>query len=117
LYAARREDAKLLGVLLKLSELVTDDKLKAHYLHSASILCEDRLNLDPQAAELLNQAFALRRRDPMILSSVKRRAERQNAGEDLLKALAAEAEGLGAAAGPAYYQISRVYEKMGRAED
>jgi tetratricopeptide (TPR) repeat protein len=116
-YSVRHDDAKLLGVLMRLAEVVTEDKLKAHYYFAASVICEDRLGDDERAGDLLEAAWVLKRRDPVILAAVKRRAEHANAGEALLKALASEAEGLGANAGPAYYQISRIYEKLQRVED
>jgi len=116
-YASRRDDGKLLGVYLALADLSTDERLRAHYLLNASQLCAERLGQEAQAAELLDRAFALRRRDPVVLAAVKRRAERGGQGDALLKALAAEAEGLGAQAGPAYYRISRIYERVNRTED
>lgn len=115
-YAARHEDAKLLAVTLQLAELCTDERLKAYHFFNASNLCADRLGQEQQAADLLDRAFALRRHDPVLLAAVKRRAEKST-GEALLKALAAEAEVMGPQAGPAYYRISRIYERLNRSED
>ncbi len=48
---------------------------------------------------------------------MKRVAEREGRADELLAALAAEADVLGTQATPAYLQIAKVYERMGRKDD
>ncbi|MBI3183805.1 MAG: tetratricopeptide repeat protein [Myxococcales bacterium] len=116
-YAEKADHAALVEVYRLLAGSLSDDALKAHYLASAGQLLEDRLNRPDAAASCYREAFGLDRRSPLLLAAMKGVAEREGAVDDLLSALAAEAELLGRDAGPVYLQIAKVYTKLGRAED
>ncbi len=100
-----------------LAETLTDDALRAHCLIQAGSLLEGRLQRPEQAATALHEAFALDRRDPLLLSAEIRIAEREGRTDDLLAALTAEAEVLAEHAAPTWLRIAKVHEKLGRPED
>ncbi len=100
-----------------LARVAAEDHAKAHYLTSAGLLLEDRIKDLPAASQCFREAFQLDRRDPLLLSAMKRVAQRESSPEDELAALAAEAEGQGAHAAPTFLQISKAYERLGRPED
>ncbi|MFL5319560.1 MAG: Adventurous gliding motility protein K, partial [Myxococcaceae bacterium] len=116
-FAARQDHASLVETYLLLAGAVKDESVKAHYLTAAGLLLEDRLQRADEAAQCFRQAFAIERKDPLLLNAMKRLAERQGRTDELLSALAAEAELLGAQAGPTYLRIAKVYEKLSRRED
>ncbi|MFN7134156.1 MAG: tetratricopeptide repeat protein, partial [Myxococcales bacterium] len=66
---------------------------------------------------LYRKAFALDHTDPVLLSAIKRAAERENDSQELLAALLAEAQSAGAAAAPIYYRIARVYDRLGKPDE
>lgn len=96
---------------------VREDATRAAYLTTAGLLLEDRLKDPAQAAKLFRAAFAIDRRDPQLLSAIKRVAQREGTLDEELAALAAEAEGQGTAAAPTFLRISKTYERLGRPED
>ncbi|MDP3502007.1 MAG: tetratricopeptide repeat protein [Myxococcales bacterium] len=100
-----------------LAQTVTDDAARAHYLTTAGLLLEDRLKDLPAAAQTFRQAFAVDRRDPQLLSAMKRVAQREGTVDEELAALAAEAEGQGPGAAPTFLQIAKAYERLERPED
>lgn len=116
-YVVRGDHENLCAVYEKLALAVRDDAVRAHYYAAAAGLCEDRLKKPEAAADLYRKAFAHARNDPVLLAAVKRCAERDGKPDELLAALAAEAELAGAAAAPVFLRISRVYERLGRVED
>jgi tetratricopeptide (TPR) repeat protein len=116
-FAGKGDFQSLVQVHRLLAENLEDAALKAHSLTSAGFLLEERLRQPEAAAEAFRAAFKLDRKDLLLLSAIKRVAEREGNTEELLSALAAEAELLGAQAAPTYLQLSKVYEKLDRRED
>lgn len=100
-----------------LARTVSDDGARAHYLTTAGLLLEDRLKDPTGAAQLFRQAFSVDRRDPQLLSAMKRVAQREGTVDEELAALAAEAEGQGPGAAPTFLQIAKAYERLNRPED
>lgn len=100
-----------------LAQTVSDDAARAHYLTTAGLLLEDRLKDLPAAARTFREAFAVDRRDPQLLSAIKRVAQREGTVDEELAALAAEAEGQGPGAAPTFLQIAKAYERLDRPED
>lgn len=116
-YGEKGDYAALVKVYRQLAANVHEPAARAVYLTSAGLLLEDRLR-DPQAAAaLFREAFGLERRDPQLLSAMKRVAQREGTVDEELAALAAEAELQGPAAAPTFLQISRTYERLSRPED
>ncbi len=107
----------LVRVYELLAAAVSEDAARAGFLTTAGLLLEDRLKNHAEAARLFRAAFAIERRDPQLLSAIKRVAQREGTADEELEALAAEAEGQGAAAAPTFLQISKVYERLDRPED
>ncbi|MCI0570247.1 MAG: tetratricopeptide repeat protein, partial [Myxococcaceae bacterium] len=116
-YAARADASALVEVSRLLAGSLADPALKAHYLTSAGLLLEDRLGAPEAAASAFREAFALERSDLVLLSAMKRSAEREGRVEELVSALVAEAGILGAQGAPAYLQLSKVYERDGRSQE
>ncbi len=116
-YSEKSDYPALVAVYRLLAEAVTEPTARAVYLTSAGLLLEDRLKNPRGAAEAFRQAFALDRRDPQLLAAMKRVAQREGTVDEELAALAAEAEGQGAAAAPTFLQISKAYERLSRPED
>ena len=116
-YSEKSDYPALVEVYRLLAEAVTEPTARAVYLTSAGLLLEDRLKNPRGAAEAFRQAFALDRRDPQLLAAMKRVAQREGTVDEELAALAAEAEGQGAAAAPTFLQISKAYERLSRPED
>ncbi len=116
-YAARNDYESLIEVYRLLATSLEHPSLRAHYLTSAGLVLEERLKQREAAAVYFREAFALDRSDLLLLSAMKRLAEREGRTDELLAALAAEAHVLGAQATPAYLQIAKVYERMGRKDD
>ncbi len=116
-YAEKADWQSLVKVYRLLATAVKDDALKSHYLAAAGQILEDRLKELEAASQLFREAFAIDRRSPLVLSALKRAAMRENAVDDLLSALAAEAELQGANAAPTYLQIAKVYQRLERKDD
>ncbi|MFZ5468467.1 MAG: tetratricopeptide repeat protein [Myxococcota bacterium] len=116
-FAEKADFEPLARVLGRLAEVVPDETLKAHYLTVAGSVLEDRLKRPTEATASYRAAFALDRHDPVLLSAVARVCAREGSIDELLSALAAEAELLGANAAPVYLEISKIYSKLGRRED
>ncbi len=117
LFVEKNDHASLVRVYQLMAEQVADDVSRAQYLLSAALLLDDRLRKPEEAASLLRRAFAIERRDPVLLSAMRRLAQRENKPEELLAVLAAEAELAGPNAGPTHLEIAKVYERQGRRED
>lgn len=116
-FAERADHESLARVYRLLARALKDEALKAHYLTSAGLLYEDRLKKPEEAARCWREAFGIDRRDPRLLAAMKRLAERDGAFDELLAALAAEAELNGAYAAPVYLEIAKVYDRLARPED
>jgi tetratricopeptide (TPR) repeat protein len=116
-YAARNDFESLIEVYRLLSASLENPALRAHYLTSAGMVMEERLKQREGAAACFREAFALDRSDLLLLTAIKRVAEREGRTDELLAALAAEAHVLGTQATPAYLQIAKVYERLGRKDD
>ncbi|HVE84156.1 MAG TPA: tetratricopeptide repeat protein, partial [Myxococcales bacterium] len=116
-FAGKADYASLVEVHRLLAENLEDPALRAHYLTGAGFILEERLHKPEDAAAAFRAAFALDRKDLLLLSAIKRVAEREGNTDQLLQALAAEAELLGSQSAPTYLQISKVYQKMDRRED
>ncbi len=116
-YAERGDHAALVEIYRLLADTLRDDSLRAHYLTQAGGLLEHRLQRPEEAAAVLREAFALDRRDPVLLAAQLRVAERNGNSAELLAALNAEAEVLAEHAAPTYLRIAKVYEKLGRPDD
>jgi tetratricopeptide (TPR) repeat protein len=116
-YAARGDYEALIEVYRLLAGALETPSLRAHYLTSAGLVLEERLKQREAAAAFFREAFALDRSDLLLLSAMKRLAEREGRADELLAALAAEAHVLGTQATPAYLQIAKVYDRMGRKDD
>lgn len=116
-YSEKADYTALVEVYRLLAEHVTEPSARAVYLTSAGLLLEDRLKNPRGAADVFRQAFSLDRRDPQLLAAMKRVAQREGTVDEELAALAAEAEGQGAAAAPTFLQISKAYERLSRPED
>ena len=117
IYAAKQDYPRLVEVQRLLADAVEDPSLKAHYLTNAGYILEERLKDKDGAGVAFRAAFSLDRRDVLLLTAMKRVAERDGKTEELLGALASEANLLGAYAAPTYLQISKVYERLDRKED
>lgn len=116
-FAERADLLALTRVYRLISKTVELPALKAQYLTSAGYLLEDRLEKPDEAAECFRAAFAIERKDPLLLAAIKRVASRTGAHDELLTALAVEAELAGRDAAPIFMQISSVYESLGRRDD
>ncbi len=116
-FSEKADYASLITVYRLLSKNVAEDAARAVYLTSAGLLLEDRVKDLPAAAAAYRAAFAIDRRDPQLLAAMKRVAQREGTVDEELAALAAEAEGQGAAAAPTFLQIAKAYERLGRPED
>ena len=116
-YADRSDFPSLVEIYRLLAGGLEDQALRAHYLTAAGLLLEERLKQPQEAAECFRAAFALDRSDPLLLAAVMRVATREDKPEELLAALAAEAEALGPEAASTYLRISKVYDRLGRGED
>ncbi len=117
LFSEKGDHRSLVTVQRLIARVVTDEAAKAHYLTSAGLLLEDRVKDLPAAAACFREAFALDRRDSLLLAAMKRVAQRENTVDEELAALAAEAEGQGVHAAPTFLQISKAYERLARPED
>jgi cellulose synthase operon protein C len=116
-YQESGDHAALVEVYRLLADSLTDDGLRAHYLTLAAELLQHRLGRPEEASQALRDAFALQKRDPLLLSAQIQASEREGRTEDLLAALAAEAELLKEDAAPTYLRLAQVYERLGRTED
>lgn len=115
-FTEKADDHALVKVYGMLARAVTDQAARAHYLTAAGLVLEDRIKDQPAAAVAFRAAFAIDRRDPVLLAAMKRVAERENQVGEELAALAAEAESQGHLAGPTYMQIAKAYERLGQAD-
>jgi tetratricopeptide (TPR) repeat protein len=116
-FAEKQQHESLVAVYRLLADALESRELRAHYLTLAGALLEDRLGRPDEAASVLKAAFTEDRRDPLLLSAEIRLAEREGRTEDLLEALAAEAEMLGERAAPTYLRLAKVYERLDRQPD
>src|ERR671931_171664 len=116
-FAEADDHAALVEIYRLLSESIADDALRAHYLGQAAEILQHRLQRPEEASQSRRAAFALDKRDPLLLAAEIRSAEREGRHEELLAALAAEAELLGEHGAPSYLRIAKVYERLGRRED
>jgi tetratricopeptide (TPR) repeat protein len=88
LYSEEKDWGKLVDIILKLAELVDDDKQKAKYLQTAGKVCARELHEYGRGADLLQEALGL---DPMLQTAIDEALElRRDLGEweavkDLLK--------------------------------
>jgi tetratricopeptide (TPR) repeat protein len=117
LFNEKADHTALVKVQRLLARVVADPAAKAHYLTAAGLLLEDRLKQLEEATACFREAFAIDRRDPMLIAAMKRVAQREGRLDEELAALAAEAEAQGANAGPTYLQISKAYERLSRTDD
>jgi tetratricopeptide (TPR) repeat protein len=117
LFNEKSDHAALVKVDRLLARVVSDQGAKAHYLTAAGLLLEDRLKQVDEATACFREAFAIDRRDPMLIAAMKRVAQREQRMDEELGALAAEAEAQGPNAGPTYLQISKAYERLSRPDD
>jgi tetratricopeptide (TPR) repeat protein len=99
LYSEEKDWSKLVEVVLRLADMVEDDKQRAKYLHTAGIVCArqmgdvDRalemydkvLELDPEMERALNEAIELRAQksdhtgvDRLLQRKLERATERKN---------------------------------------
>ena len=116
-YGLGNQYPALVKVQRLLASAVTDDKGRAYYLTSAGLILEGRLNLPEEAAAAYREAFKLNREDPVLLAALVRTAERTGQTEDLIAALAAQAQIEGPSAASNYIQISKAYSKLGRHDE
>ena len=116
-FAEKDDFEALVRVYRLLARSLTEDASRAAYLTTAGLLLDDRLKNHVEAAKAFREAFAIDRKDPQLLSAIKRVAQREGTADEELAALAAEAESQGPAAAPTFLQISRTYERLGRPED
>ncbi|MEW5739040.1 MAG: tetratricopeptide repeat protein [Myxococcota bacterium] len=116
-YSEKGDFEALVKVYRLLARSVTEDHARAVYLTSAGLLLEDRLKRPEEASGLFREAFAIERRDPQLISAIKRVAQREGTVDEELAALAAQAESQGSSAAPTFLQISKTYERLGRPED
>ncbi|MFN0061773.1 MAG: tetratricopeptide repeat protein [Myxococcaceae bacterium] len=116
-FASRGDHTGLLDVYRQLAGITDEPAWQAHYLTASGVLLEDKLKQPEEAAKAFRAAFALERREPLLLASMRAAAERENRHEELLHVLTAEAELLGTQAAPAYLQLAKTYERLGRRED
>src|SRR4051812_7359107 len=117
LFSEKADHASLVRTQKLLARVVTNEAAKAHYLTSAGLLLEDRVKDLPGASACFREAFALDRKDSLLLAAIKRVAQREGTVDEELAALAAEAEGQGEHAAPTFMQISKAYERLNRPED
>lgn len=117
LFNEKADHTALVKVQKLLARVVADPGAKAHYLTAAGLLLEDRLKQLEEATACFREAFAIDRRDPMLIAAMKRVAQREGRLDEELAALAAEAEAQGPNAGPTYLQISKAYERLSRTDD
>ncbi len=117
LYAARNDSASLVEVYRLLATALETPALRAHYLTAAGLVLDDRLKRGEQAAACFREAFALDRTDLLLLNALKRVAVREGRAEELLEVLSAEAEVLGVQGAPAWLQLCKMYERLGRKEE
>lgn len=116
-FTEKADYASVVKVNQLLAQTVTDGSARAHYLTTAGLLLEDRLKDVAQATVLYRQAFAIDRKEPQLLSAIKRVAQREGTVDEELAALAAEAESQGVQAAPTFLQIAKAYERLNRPED
>jgi tetratricopeptide (TPR) repeat protein len=117
LFAARNDHASLVEVYRLLSTSVETPALRAHYLASAGLVLEERLKRPDLAATCFREAFTVDRTDLLLLNALKRVAVREGRAEELLEVLTAEAEVLGPQGAPAWLQLCKMYERLGRKEE
>jgi tetratricopeptide (TPR) repeat protein len=114
LYAAAGQYPHLVEVYRLLGAAVNDESARAYYLTAAGLILEARLGKREDAAAAYEEAFKLNRRDPVLLAALVRMAERGGQGDELIAALAAQAQAEPSTASANYLRISRVYAKLGR---
>ncbi|WNG46847.1 tetratricopeptide repeat protein [Archangium minus] len=117
LFAARNDYASLVEVYRLLATSLETPALRAHYLTAAGLVLDERLKRPEQAAACFREAFTLDREDLLLLNALKRVALREGRAEELLEVLTAEAEVLGPQGAPAWLQLSKMYERLGRKEE
>ena len=117
LFSARGDYPSLVETYRLLASTLETPALRAHYLASAGLVLEDRLKRPDLAAACFREAFALDRTDLLLLNALKRVAVREGRAEELLEVLTAEAEVLGEQGAPAWLQLCKMYERLGRKEE
>ena len=113
-FARRNQYPELVQVYRLLAEEVTDEAARAYYFTGAGLILEARLALPDEAAAAYQAAFKLNRRDPILLAALVRIAGRNGDGDELIGALAAQAQVEVSQAASNYIQISRIYGRLGR---
>ena len=113
-FTRRSQYPELAQVYRLLAEEVTDEATRAYYLTAAGLILEARLSLPDEAAASYQAAFKLNRRDPILLAALVRMAGRSGDGDELIGALAAQAQVEHSQAASNYIQISRIYGRLGR---
>ncbi|WP_395857165.1 Adventurous gliding motility protein K [Cystobacter fuscus] len=117
LYAARNDHSALVEVYRLLAVALETPALRAHYLTAAGLVLDERLKRTAEAAACFREAFQLDSADPLLLNALKRVAVREGRAEELLEVLTAEAEVLGPQGAPAWLQLCKMYERLGRKEE
>ncbi|PTL76885.1 tetratricopeptide repeat protein [Vitiosangium sp. GDMCC 1.1324] len=117
IFATRNDYASLVEVYRLLATTLEAPALRAHYLTAAGLVLDERLKRPDQSAACFRDAFALDREDLLLLNALKRVAVREGRAEELLEVLTAEAEVLGPQGAPAWLQLSKMYERLGRKEE
>ncbi|MBM7116948.1 tetratricopeptide repeat protein [Archangium primigenium] len=117
LYAARNDYPSLIEVYQLLAHALETPALRAHYLTAAGMVLDERLKRTSDAAACFREAFRQDRSDPLLLNALKRVAVREGRAEELLEVLSAEAAALGPQGAPAWLQLCKMYERLGRKEE
>lgn len=117
LHADGRDPAALASVCERLAGAIQDPPMQARYLAQAASLHEARLGDAETALRLYREAFALDRREPVILSSLQRHLERIAAHEELAEVARAAADAAGDGAAPALYRLARLLLRLDREDD
>jgi tetratricopeptide (TPR) repeat protein len=117
LFAARNDHPSLVQVYRLLARTLEKPALRAHFLTAAGLVLEERIKRADLAATCFREAFAMDREDLLLLNALKRVALREGRAEELLEVLTAEAEVLGPQGAPAWLQLCKMYERLGRKEE
>ncbi len=116
-FAVGNQHAALVQVYRQLADAVNDDAERAYYLTAAGLLLEGQLGQLDEASAAYQAAFKLSREDPVLLAALVRAAERSGQAEDLIGALAAQAQVQGPGAASNFLRISRAYARQGQPDE
>src|SRR5216683_659524 len=116
-FAVGNQHAALVQVYRLLAGAVNDDAQRAYYLTAAGLMLEGQLGQLDEASAAYQAAFKLNRDDPVLLAALVRAAERSDQTEDLIGALAAQAQVQGPGAASNFLRISRAYARLGRPDE